>query len=179
MVRQRSASMDSDSESISGDEDNSQYGQGDYEYRSVFGHKIVHELSCHYCTRELSRRGMRALLLADTDVELFSTDGPPLHGCALIGESYSTRQCQCVISDVACLGCGNIVGYHVVQPCCSCLKACNNGHLWMFHGHAVQAQERANNRNTKHLTWSHLPCVHEDKLHDPQVEFLNAVQCSR
>ncbi|KAJ2267304.1 hypothetical protein GGH14_006095, partial [Coemansia sp. RSA 370] len=23
-------------------------------------------------------------------------------------------------------------GYHITQPCAECLKACNNGHFWMF-----------------------------------------------
>ncbi|KAJ2794524.1 hypothetical protein H4R21_005469, partial [Coemansia helicoidea] len=27
---------------------------------------------------------------------------------------------------------GNEVGYHITQPCRECLKACNNGHFWMF-----------------------------------------------
>jgi hypothetical protein len=27
---------------------------------------------------------------------------------------------------------GSEVGYHVTEPCRSCLKACNNGHFWMY-----------------------------------------------
>ena len=49
----------------------------DEEFCQLFGEKAVNELSCKYCCADLSRRGMRALLLADTAVELFSTDGAP------------------------------------------------------------------------------------------------------
>lgn len=122
---------------------------------SVFGNKLVHILSCRYCSRHLCKRAMRALLLADLKVELFSTDGTPKEGCALVNEPYLTGRCQCVISDVACLGCGNPVGYHIVQPCKQCLAACNNGHLWMFHGHSVSAVERPDKSRKcvpRHLT---------------------------
>jgi hypothetical protein len=52
----------------------------DEEFCQLFGEKPVAELSCKFCTRGLSRRGMRALLLADTAVELYSTDGAPTDG---------------------------------------------------------------------------------------------------
>jgi hypothetical protein len=61
---------------------------------------------------------------------LFSTDAPP-HGVALVFDDYRTRNCHCRIRDVACLGCGNVIGYHVTQPCEPCMGACNNGHFWM------------------------------------------------
>ena len=37
---------------------------------------------------------------------------------------------------------GNVVGYHVTQPCEVCMSACNNGHFWMFHNDSVKAKER-------------------------------------
>ena len=55
-----------------------------------------------FCS-QLSVRGMRALLLADTKTELYSTDMPPLTATALINEPYCTSSCECLISDVACL----------------------------------------------------------------------------
>ena len=82
-------------------------GEGDGQDESdssVFGNKVVHILNCKYCTRHLCKRAMRALLLADLKVELFSTDGAPNHGCALVNDAYLTGRCRCVISDVACLG---------------------------------------------------------------------------
>ncbi|KAF9294161.1 Protein fam72a [Mortierella antarctica] len=60
----------------------------------------------------------------------------------LVYDDYRTRNCKCRIRDVACLGCGNTLGYHVTQPCESCLEACNNGHFWMFHSDGVSCTER-------------------------------------
>ena len=45
--------------------------------RPQFRTKVVCELSCKYCQRGVCRRGMKAILLADMAVELFSTDMPP------------------------------------------------------------------------------------------------------
>ncbi|KAJ3315220.1 Protein fam72a [Blyttiomyces sp. JEL0837] len=55
------------------------------------------------------KRGMKAILLADTNVELFSTDSPPI-GVQMVNDDYVTRNCHCRIRDVACLNCGNLVG---------------------------------------------------------------------
>lgn len=46
---------------------------------------------------------MKAVLLADTKTELYSTDLPPLDATALVGDEYHTANCGCHISDVACL----------------------------------------------------------------------------
>lgn len=43
----------------------------------AFQTKTVVKLECRYCERNICARGMRALLLADTKVELYSTDLPP------------------------------------------------------------------------------------------------------
>ena len=40
------------------------------------------------------------------------------------------------------VGCGNVVGYHITQPCSACLESCNNGHFWMFNNEGVKAEER-------------------------------------
>ncbi|KAK3818871.1 MAG: FAM72 protein-domain-containing protein [Benniella sp.] len=82
-----------------------------------FRAKAACRLTCKSCLADVCMRGMKAILLADSRVELYSTDRPP----------KGTRYCKCRIRDVACLGCGNTLGYHVTQPCESCLKACNNG----------------------------------------------------
>ncbi|KAJ1668483.1 hypothetical protein EV178_000515 [Coemansia sp. RSA 1646] len=84
---------------------------------------------------------MRALLLADNRIELFSTDMPPMVKIQLVGTDYTTRSCRCKIRNVACLGCGNEIGYHITQPCPECLKACNNGHFWMFLTESVYPEE--------------------------------------
>ncbi|KAI8847147.1 FAM72 protein-domain-containing protein [Chytridium lagenaria] len=109
--------------------------------RSQFRTKVVCDLRCRDCMTVVCQRGMRAILLADTNVELYSTDCPPV-GVQMVNEDYVTRNCKCRIRDVACLTCGNLAGYHVTQPCEVCMNACNNGHFWMFHEDAVMASER-------------------------------------
>lgn len=42
-----------------------------------FRERCVSVLRCRFCRHVLSSRGMRAVLLADADVQLFSTDIPP------------------------------------------------------------------------------------------------------
>jgi len=42
-----------------------------------FHEKAVVEICCAYCNQKLSNRGMQAFLLADTKVNLFSTDIAP------------------------------------------------------------------------------------------------------
>ncbi|KAI8379260.1 protein FAM72, partial [Radiomyces spectabilis] len=81
---------------------------------------------CRHCKVKVCVRGMKAILLADMNVELYSTDTPS-DRIQLMDKDYLTRTCFCRIRDVACLGCGNIIGYHVVSPCHHCLGACNNG----------------------------------------------------
>jgi len=45
---------------------------------SSFKSKSVCQLNCRYCQGILCRRGMKAILLADTRVELYSTDAAPI-----------------------------------------------------------------------------------------------------
>ncbi|PVV01165.1 hypothetical protein BB560_004428, partial [Smittium megazygosporum] len=79
--------------------------------------------------------------IAKIMLELFSTDIPPMSRIHLIGPDYTTQSCRCKIKNVACLGCGNEIGYHITQPCAQCLKSCNNGHFWMFLTESVMAFE--------------------------------------
>jgi len=102
-----------------------------------FRNKHVLELSCSCCDSVLTDRAMSAILLADTSVQLFSTDLTP-PGCAEVGDDYRTGHCACRIRDLCCLhGCGNTVGYHVVLPCNSCLNSSHNSHMFMFHSDCV------------------------------------------
>ncbi|ORZ19502.1 protein FAM72, partial [Absidia repens] len=104
---------------------------------------------------------MKAILLADVKIELYSTDTPSslIH---LMDKDYSTRTCQCRIRDVACMECGNIIGYHVVSPCKQCLTACNNGHFWMFHSDACQPIERKDASGKEFMVWNNLPRADKD-----------------
>lgn len=127
--------------------------------RPQFRSKIVCLINCKHCKTQVCRRGMKAILLADMNVELFSTDSPP-QNVQLVFEDYRTRNCGCRIRDVACLGCGNVVGYHVTQPCEPCMDACNNGHFWMFHIAEVSYSDRMIGSNT--LLWAQLPRADRD-----------------
>lgn len=43
----------------------------------TFEDRCVTVLCCRFCRQVLSSRGMQAVLLADTDTDLYSTDIPP------------------------------------------------------------------------------------------------------
>jgi len=118
-----------------------------------FEKKPVCNLECRYCDRSVCNRAMKAILLADVRVELFSTDFIPM-GVQLVDKEYMTPNCDCRILDVACLGCGNVVGYHVSDPCASCLTSNNNGHFWMFHSEGIKAHERMNKETGQLVVWA-------------------------
>ncbi|TPX66158.1 hypothetical protein SpCBS45565_g04637 [Spizellomyces sp. 'palustris'] len=126
-----------------------------------FRSKTVCTLSCRHCDSVVCSRGMKAILLGDLRVELYSTDTPPSK-VQLVDHDYMTRNCRCRIRDVACLGCGNVIGYHVTQPCDTCLDSCNNGHFWMFLSEGVTSTDRMD--RTKNLVWAQLPCVEMDEM---------------
>ncbi|KAJ3186235.1 Protein fam72b [Gaertneriomyces sp. JEL0708] len=139
-----------------------------------FGKKIVYRLDCTHCLSVLCWRGMKAILLADMNVELFSTDIPP-EGVQLINNDYQTRNCRCRIRDVACLTCGNPVGYHVTSACAPCLSACNNGHFWMFSVEEVKPSERYHcdaEGKKQLLIWSHL-LNSDDESDEDSIKFKN------
>ncbi|KAJ8327423.1 hypothetical protein QVD99_008037 [Batrachochytrium dendrobatidis] len=131
--------------------------------RPHFRSKVVCILNCLHCSSQVCKRGMKAILLADTNIELFSTDAPPF-GVQLVYDDYLTRNCQCRIRDVACLGCGNVIGYHVTQPCGPCMDACNNGHFWMFHVTEVNSHERPSGQGSMSLVWSQIPKADKDQV---------------
>jgi hypothetical protein len=63
------------------------------EIHPQFQNKAVCELFCSHCSSVLCERGMRAILLGNTMVELFSTDRPP-KGVALVAKDYFTKNCS-------------------------------------------------------------------------------------
>ncbi|KAI9296557.1 hypothetical protein K502DRAFT_323718 [Neoconidiobolus thromboides FSU 785] len=134
-------------------------------YRS----KSVCILKCSSCQTYICNRGMKAMLLADTKKELYSTDAPP-KSVQLIEEDYVTPNCRCRIRNVACLGCGNEIGYHITQPCIACLESCNNGHFWMFHTDSVYSEERMDSKNNRTLLWTVLA------LNEYDYEFNNELE---
>uniref|UniRef100_A0A9J7ZRU9 Protein FAM72A n=1 Tax=Cyprinus carpio carpio TaxID=630221 RepID=A0A9J7ZRU9_CYPCA len=136
---------------------------------SNFKNKCVTQVNCIYCDSLLCMRGMKAVLLADTEIELFSTDIPPNRTVDFVASYYSTESCKCKLRDIACLKwcfclsgsfctfSGNVVGYHVVAPCKPCLLSCNNGHFWMFNSEAVSTINRLDATGQNLLLWGDLP----------------------
>ncbi|XP_071784099.1 protein FAM72A-like [Asterias amurensis] len=146
-----------------------------------FRKKNVIKLQCRFCDSYVCRRGMKAVLLADTAVELYSTDSPMAGKISNIGKSYSTKKCTCKICDVACTSCGNVLGYHVMLPCSSCLQSCNNGHLWIFNSNTVFAESRLNISATETLRWDSLPdaSLEQDSELDEWDNYFQQMECCR
>lgn len=65
--------------------------------------KIVYKLNCAYCKNSVCERAMRAILLADTKIELYSTDIPP-KSVVTMNEDRMTGGCNCKIRDTVCTG---------------------------------------------------------------------------
>ncbi|XP_066482001.1 protein FAM72A isoform X1 [Tiliqua scincoides] len=141
-----------------------------------FADRCVSVLCCRFCQQVLSSRGMKAVLLADTETDLYSTDIPPTSTVDFIGNCYFTEICLCKLKNIACLKCGNVVGYHVIAPCKTCLLSCNNGHFWMFHSQAVFGINRLDSSGANLLLWGNLPdseeSAGEDTLDISEEEYL-------
>ncbi|XP_028652516.1 protein FAM72A isoform X1 [Erpetoichthys calabaricus] len=142
-----------------------------------FKNKCVSLIFCKFCENILCTRGMKAVLLADNEVELYSTDIPPNSTIDFVSSCYCTESCRCKLKDIACLKCGNIVGYHVVVPCKPCLMSCNNGHFWMFHTRAVFAINRLDSSGLKLLLWRDLPEIEETG--NEELGWLSEEECIR
>ena len=65
--------------------------------------KIVYKLNCTYCKIPVCDRAMRAILLADTKIELYSTDIPP-KAVVTMDDDRMTSGCNCRIRDTVCSG---------------------------------------------------------------------------
>ncbi|KAG0290605.1 Protein fam72a [Linnemannia gamsii] len=135
-----------------------------HQQRPAFLSQPVYQLACAACIRPLCLRAMKAVMLSDHSKELYSTDMPPA-GLQLVNDDRQVRHCACRIRDSACLGCGQVAGYHVTQPCSDCLKDQNNGHFWMFYSSAVVHYKRL--RVDGHvgdvMLWANVPSINYDQ----------------
>ncbi|NXA58354.1 FA72A protein, partial [Mohoua ochrocephala] len=93
-------------------------------------------------------------------------DFPSFRTVDFIGSCYFTEICKCKLKNIACLKCGNVVGYHVICPCKPCLQSCNNGHFWMFHSQAVFGINRLDPSGVNVLLWGNLPDLEESTEED-------------
>ncbi|KAJ2656544.1 hypothetical protein IWW48_004962 [Coemansia sp. RSA 1200] len=147
-------------------------------------------LTCRDCNVLWSSRGMEAIVMARPAIRCFSTDLPPL-GCDVVYQpvpaaiedmvvdsgcttcssiTHHARRfdlapsgpCDCHVQDIACLGCGNIVGYYIHRPCFRCLaqrlriKQRGFQHLWTFYQDNVRAVQRKNEFGDP-VSWEDLP----------------------
>uniref|UniRef100_A0A2I3S6G1 Family with sequence similarity 72 member A n=1 Tax=Pan troglodytes TaxID=9598 RepID=A0A2I3S6G1_PANTR len=127
-----------------------------------FKDRCVSILCCKFCKQVLSSRGMKAvLLLSHLMVELHPHPIPKISA----------------MKHMKRLICGNIVGYHVIVPCSSCLLSCNNGHFWMFHSQAVYDINRLDSTGVNVLLWGNLPEIEEST--DEDVLNISAEECIR
>ncbi|KAL8589394.1 hypothetical protein ACOMHN_021546 [Nucella lapillus] len=127
-----------------------------------FWSRIVYILECRACGEEVSRRAMRAILLADKRIELFSTDFPDCNAIGVVPDIFTTAHCYCKIQKIACRCCGSEVGYHVLTPCKKCLGSCNNGHFWMFDSDGVVSSGRMSVTDGDYIIWKNLLPPGED-----------------
>ncbi|KAF8936564.1 Protein fam72a [Dissophora ornata] len=113
---------------------------------------------------------MKAVMLSDHSKELYSTDMPPA-GLQLVNEDRQVRHCACRIRDSACLGCGQVAGYHVTQPCADCLNDQNNGHFWMFYSSAVYhyKRNRIDGPTGDVMLWANVPTISYDQALSRQL----------
>lgn len=131
-----------------------------------FRNEDVYTLDCQFCLSVVCNRGMKSFLIADEKIELYSTDQVDRCLVELTDEKFRTDKCRCQIQNIACLQCGNVVGYHVSMPCRPCLEAQNNGHYWMFYRSATQPQPRLNAEGTSVLVWGDLVQCNDDSIYD-------------
>ncbi|KAH3881137.1 protein FAM72A-like [Dreissena polymorpha] len=124
----------------------------------------VYLLDCVFCDSRLCERGLKSFLIADEKVELFSTDQVDRGLVELTDDRFRTDRCFCQIQDIACLQCGNVVGYHVSMPCRPCLESQNNGHFWMFYRHSIIPHQRVNSNGTATMIWGDFMHEKEDHL---------------
>ena len=72
------------------------------------------------CDTLLSSMGMKAFVLLDPHITLYTTDSVPFSSGPLtdVGEKgeIKTRTCDCLTEGIGCLGCGSLVGYHILNP---------------------------------------------------------------
>ncbi|KAG0236933.1 Protein fam72a [Actinomortierella wolfii] len=100
------------------------------------GLKEVVRMACRFCEVLLCERGMKAQLLADQTIGLFSTDDEPI--------TFLESQ---FFMDI-----GNS----------DCLSAENNGHLWLFHPEYIHCSPRFDPVFARPLRWQDLPPPDQD-----------------
>ncbi|KAJ3220921.1 Protein fam72a [Clydaea vesicula] len=104
--------------------------------------KSVFNLNCKNCLLKISERGMKSYLLFDSSMK-FSASIDQVYNVSTINE-YENINCDCLIGDLGCTGCGTVVGYEIRQPCLNCVMSNHNGHCICFDGECIISSEIEN-----------------------------------
>lgn len=111
-------------------------------HRRYWKHPVL-AVRCGCCDAALSRRGVKALLLSDSDTLMVSVDTDVIGAIVPTAEQLETP-CECSCQRAVCRACGAELGYHVACPCSKCLAKTNNGHTTIFFLDAVRTEQLAN-----------------------------------
>lgn len=106
--------------------------------------RTVYTVTCPYCTSCLSERAMRANLLPSPTFELMLSASQITPIVQPSSPPRSSISCECLVRDMGCGTCGNVVGYHVETVCTWCSRAGHNGHRYVFLPKSVFACESKN-----------------------------------
>ncbi|RVD91722.1 FAM72 domain-containing protein [Tubulinosema ratisbonensis] len=98
----------------------------------------IYSLVCKECRNPLVKYSLKSCLLTDYSVNFYSTNVIS-EKISTVNGFYKAFTCKCRVTDMGCINCGTIIGYHIMQPCIKCLSSKNNGHLWMFYEKLVYA----------------------------------------
>lgn len=110
----------------------------------------IYSLSCKECNKTLVKYSLKSCLLTDYSINFYSTNVIS-NKISTVNGFYKAFTCKCRVTDVACINCGAIIGYHIMQPCVKCLSSKNNGHLWMFYENLVCATD--NTKEYRNVEW--------------------------
>jgi len=116
----------------------------------------AYTLSCKFCANVLTRRGMRARLVADARIHIWSTDEKP--AVKMVGSSYATTTCQCQLIDIACEKCDTVVGYHIAgsEPCETCSRSNHNAHYHLLRTNQTIGVQNLNVEGNP-MRWADIP----------------------
>ncbi|KCZ74318.1 hypothetical protein H311_04718 [Anncaliia algerae PRA109] len=103
----------------------------------------IYCLICKECKKNIVKFALKSCLLTNQSINFYSTNIIS-EEISTVNGYYKAHTCKCKVTDVGCINCGSIVGYHIIQPCTRCLNSKNNGHLWMFYESRVVSSDSTN-----------------------------------
>ncbi|RVD93008.1 FAM72 domain-containing protein [Tubulinosema ratisbonensis] len=98
---------------------------------------VIFTLYCFECSNILAYKAYEAYLVLNPHVLSFVSN-EDCKNLTKINEVYRSKYCLCDIKDNACLRCGTIVGYSVIQPCDICYRNDINRNTTVFYDMSVR-----------------------------------------